>query len=203
MRNMKRTIMLVSIIVLMAGCGNSSASHANSSNSVDNVLNKQVSEAEKNTLNNEDQGVQNDKQAGNVTAVNDSLDQLIASAKGDANVDYDLTRMGSDMVYATVYQLMVNPDDYVGKTIKMNGLYYATYYEPTDQYYHYCIIEDAAACCAQGLEFVWGDGSHVYPDEYPVENAEIIVTGVFETYQEEGDSNLYCQLKDATMEIDG
>ena len=33
------------------------------------------------------------------------------------------------------------------------------------------------ACCAQGLEFVWGDGSHKYPDEYPAEDAEIEVQG--------------------------
>lgn len=115
-------------------------------------------------------------------------------------VDMDLTVMGSDMVYATVYQLMVDPDTYVGKTIRMEGTYYAAYYEPTEKYYHYCIIADATVCCTQGMEFVWDDGSHVYPDEYPAEETEIIVTGVFETYREEGDPNLYCRLKDAVME---
>ena len=40
------------------------------------------------------------------------------------------------------------------------------------------------ACCAQGLEFVWGDGSHKYPDEYPAEDTEIEVQGTFETYKE-------------------
>lgn len=116
-------------------------------------------------------------------------------------VDYDLTAMSSDMVYATVYQMMVDPDTYIGKTFRMDGLYYGSYYEPTAQYYHYCIIQDATACCAQGMEFVWGDGSHVYPDEYPAENAKVIVQGVFETYREDGDSNLYCRLKDATLEV--
>ena len=68
------------------------------------------------------------------------------------------------------------------------------------KYYHYCIIQDATACCAQGMEFVWGDGSHVYPDEYPAEDADVIVEGTFETYREEGDSNLYCRLANATLE---
>lgn len=122
--------------------------------------------------------------------------------KQENTIDYDLTTMGSDMVYATVYQLMMSPDDYIGKTIRMEGSYSATWYEPTAKYYHYCIIQDAMACCAQGMEFVWDDGSHVYPDEYPQENAKIVVTGVFETYREEGDSNLYCRLKDATMEVE-
>lgn len=75
------------------------------------------------------------------------------------------------------------------------------YYEPTEKYYHYCIIQDALACCAQSMEFVWGDGRRVYPDEYPEENAEIMVQGTFETYREDGDDNLYFQLKDATLEV--
>lgn len=123
------------------------------------------------------------------------------TAQGNADVDYDLTSMSSDMVYATVYQMMVDPDAYIGKTLCMDGLYYAAYDEVSKKYYHYCLIQDAAACCAQGLEFVWGDGSHVYPDEYPKENEEVRVQGVFETYQEDGDSNLYCRLKDAVLEV--
>jgi hypothetical protein len=83
----------------------------------------------------------------------------------------------------------------------MNGLYYAGYYEPAAKHYHYCIIQDALACCAQGIEFIWRNGSHVYPDEYPEENAKIVVQGTFETYREDGDGNLYCRLKDATMEV--
>lgn len=105
------------------------------------------------------------------------------------------------MVYATVYQMLMDPDTYVGKSFRMNGLYSAYYYEPTGQYYHYCSIQDALACCAQGLEFVWDDGTHVYPEEYPEENAEIVVQGYYETYQEEGDSNLYCRLRDATLVV--
>ena len=109
--------------------------------------------------------------------------------------------MNSDMVYATVSQLMYEQDSYVGKSIRMNGLYYPGYDERTGQCYQYCIIQDALACCAQGLEFVWGDGSHVYPDEYPAEETEIVVQGVFDLYQEEGDGLIYCRLKDATMEV--
>lgn len=123
-----------------------------------------------------------------------------ADQENGGRADYDLTVMSSDMVYAIVYQMMSEPDDYIGKTFRMDGLYYASYYEPTEQYYHYCIIQDAAACCAQGMEFVWGDGSHIYPDEYPAEDTMVVVQGVFETYREDGDPNLYCRLRDATLE---
>ncbi|MDO4344905.1 MAG: hypothetical protein Q4C50_08900 [Eubacteriales bacterium] len=138
---------------------------------------------------------------------NNSVDKIIseqieetASQSGDG-ADYDLTAMSSDMVYATVYQMMTDSDAYIGKTIRMGGLYHAVYYEATEKYYHYCIIQDATACCAQGIEFVWGDGDHVYPDDYPQDYAHIVVQGVFEPYQEDGDSNLYCRLNSATLEV--
>ena len=57
------------------------------------------------------------------------------------------------------------------------------------------------ACCAQGLEFVWGDGSHAYPDEYPAEDAEIEVQGTLETYKEKNDDTTYCRLANADMKI--
>lgn len=119
----------------------------------------------------------------------------------DHSIDYDLTLMGSDMVYATVYQMMVDPETYIGKTFRITGTHYPVYVDVTGKYYHYCIIQDATACCAQGMEFVWDNGSHTYPDEYPEENAEITVTGTFETYREENDQNLYCRLIHATLEF--
>ena len=62
------------------------------------------------------------------------------------------------------------------------------------------MIQDATSCCAQGMEFVWENGTHIYPDEYPEDNAEIVVEGTFETYKEEGDQNLYCRLSDAILQ---
>lgn len=117
------------------------------------------------------------------------------------DVDYDLSQMPADLVYASVYQLMVDPQDFEGKVFKMVGNYYATWYDPTARYYHYLVIEDAAACCAQGIEFVMGDGSAKYPDSYPKTNAVLEVTGVFETYKEEGDDRLYCRIKDASVKL--
>ena len=105
------------------------------------------------------------------------------------------------MVYATVYQLMTEPDKYVGKTFRIDELYYAVKDEKVGTYYHYCIIKDAQACCSQGLEFVWGDGTHVYPDEYPKDETEIEVTGTFETYKESKDDMLYGHLVNSKLQI--
>lgn len=120
-----------------------------------------------------------------------------------SEVDYDLTTMSPTMVYGTVYQMMVYPEKYIGKTVKMRGTYTYEFYDKTNQYYHYVQIADAAACCAQGIEFVWQDGSHAFPESYPDEAAEIEVIGTFETYEESGDSNLYCRLANSEMRVLG
>lgn len=136
--------------------------------------------------------IQEDDSTQGLTAEEETLDE---------SVDYDLTKMGSDMVYATVYQMMVNPKDYEGKKVRVQGLYYGAWYEPTSQYYFYVIIQDALACCSQGIEFIWEDGNHVYPDEYPQDGSEVEVMGVFETYQEEGDETIYCRLRDSSLKV--
>lgn len=128
-------------------------------------------------------------------------EETVKKEQKTSTIDYDLTKMNSDMIYATVFQMMIDPDSYIGKTIKMKGLYYASYNELNDKYYHFVVVADAAACCSQGIEFVWGDGSHVYPDEYPLDETEVEVTGVFEGYQEDGEDNTYYRLKNSVFRI--
>ena len=60
-----------------------------------------------------------------------------------------------------------------------------------------CIISDATACCAQGIEFVLTE-DRKFPEEYPEKGTEITVVGIFDTYME--GSYKYCQLIDAVME---
>ena len=115
--------------------------------------------------------------------------QSINSNAGDTKrtADVDLTVLSSTMVYAEVNRMMDRPDEYIGKTIRMQGPYYVSFYETTNQYYHYVLVEDAAACCVQGLEFIW-DGEHVYPDDYPAlaDESQIEINGVFSSYDELG-----------------
>ena len=90
------------------------------------------------------------------------------------------------MIYVQVYNMMQAPDDYLGQTIKVNGTYFPLFYEQTGKYYHYVMIKDAQACCQNGIEFVWDEWTHVYPDEYPAENTEIQIVGTYDVYEEEG-----------------
>lgn len=110
------------------------------------------------------------------------------------NIDIDLTVMSSTMVYSQVSEIMADPDAYVGKIMKMKGLLTVFHSEETGKYYFGCLIQDATACCAQGIEFELA-GDYQYPDDYPPENTEITVVGVFDTYIE--GVGLYCTLRNA------
>ena len=131
-----------------------------------------------------------DKKVTGSTATPDNKEQ-----KNEAQMKYDLTDMGSDMVYATVYQMMAYPEDYEGKKFKIRGNYYHLYDKKTKKTYYYCVIQDATACCAQGIEFAWKNKPH----KFPVKDEEIVVTGTFHTYREKGDDNLYGRLEDAVI----
>ena len=76
----------------------------------------------------------------------------------------------------------------------MKGQFVFYYDEEKDQYYYACLIKDAMACCAQGLEFIPA-GDCVYPDDFPPALTEINVTGTFNTLEDDGET--YCALTDA------
>ncbi len=130
--------------------------------------------------------------------VTESADESAADNPSDAESDYvDLTALSGTMVYAEVYNMMSHPEDYIGKTVRMDGVYAVYHDESTDKYYHACVISDATACCSQGIEFEL-KGDHSYPDDYPEEGSRICVEGVFDTYNE-GDQ-MYCTLRDSAIQ---
>ena len=116
--------------------------------------------------------------------------EMAAPAPGNA-VDVDLTQLSSTMVYSEVYAMMTEPENYIGKTVKMHGNFATQEYN--GQRLYACIVQDATACCAQGLEFE-PESTLSYPDDYPEPGAEITVTGTFDSYREEVDRNTYIYL---------
>ena len=117
-------------------------------------------------------------------------------------VDVDLTVLSSTMVYSEVYNMLYyDQESYYGKTVKANGIF-AIYQMVVDgvtqpaPVAYACIIADATACCAEGMEFVL-EGDYTYPDDYPELGGELTVTGRYETYERDGLT--YCHLVDAEL----
>lgn len=196
---MKRTgigIWLLAAVVLISGCGKraDNGKGINSGETVDKVIESQVKkEEQKKTEESTKEDTQKNNQQNTDTQTPESVQGTVNAP--EAAVDVDLSVMDSDMIYATVYQMMSDPEQYVGKTFRIEGKFYVTYDEMTKNQYYYCVIKDATECCAQGLEFVWGDGSHIYPDEYPTDGTEVVVDGTFELYME--NDSRYCRLANA------
>lgn len=122
-----------------------------------------------------------------------------SKTKGN-KIDVDLNNLNANVVYAQVFQMMTEPDKFIGKRIRMSGqfnVYAAEEGNPSGVTEYYAIIiADAQACCQQGIEFVWP--GHTYPDGFPEVKSNASVTGIFEVYEENGKK--YCRLIADTVE---
>ena len=114
-----------------------------------------------------------------------------ASEKAEV-VDLDLTTLSSTMVYSEVYNIMSDPASYIGKSIKMTGMY-ANFTGQDGASYPACIITDATACCQNGIEF------DLTEKNYPSEGTQVTVLGVFDSYIDKADGNTYYHLRDAKL----
>ncbi|MCR5060387.1 MAG: hypothetical protein K6A80_05055 [Saccharofermentans sp.] len=187
MRKLISLILCCAVILTMLGCEDNSASGrpGNQPAGVNDVLESGMASED------------------NITSVADSRTSAPETTGGSESsqdstggIDVDLTVMSSTVVYSEVYSMMISPESYIGKTVKMKGAFVVYHDALTDKYYYACIISDATACCSQGIEFILTD-DYTYPDDYPQEGGEICVAGVFDTYQENG--RYYCTLRDARI----
>ena len=140
--------------------------------------------------------------SGRQSGVNDGAPEPDPISESDLTnsstdgIDIDLTTLSATVVYSEVYDMMFYPDNYVGKTVKMDGMFTYYYDEANDKYYFACIIMDATACCSQGIEFEPSE-DFTYPDDFPEDGGDICVVGVFDTYEEDGFT--YCTLRNAEI----
>ncbi len=88
-------------------------------------------------------------------------------------VDFDISVMNANMVYAQVFDMMMEPEVYADKIIRISGDYYRLP-DNKGNMTNAVIIRDALACCQQGMEFVWDFGEAV-----PAQETPITVTGPF------------------------
>ena len=122
-----------------------------------------------------------------------------SSGSGGDSIDkcIDLTQMSDTLLYAKVNDMIENPDEYKGKTIKIKGAFSSVISSSQNSRSYACVVTDANGCCSQGLEFVpYPD--YMYPDDFPKLWDDITVFGIFETYQK--DSSICCRLINAEIE---
>ena len=111
-------------------------------------------------------------------------------------VDYDLTKMSKHSAIDFIIAMAENNESNKGQVVKISGKF--NVYEEGGMRYFMVTLEDSEHGHTQALEFVL-DGDYTYPDDYPSIGTNIIVTGTFNTYIEDG--NTYCFLDKASIEI--
>lgn len=172
------------LAVVLSACGNGetavSRTDPNNANSVEAVLQQQMAaeEAPQPTVE-----IVVENPAEDVIPDDLGAEAWEMTGEPDASVDVDLTVLNSNMVYAEVYNMMTQPQEYIGKSIKMRGSFGEFQDETTNQVYYSCIIQDATACCAQGIEFI-PENMDAFVQAGYVTGDEIVLEGVYEIYEE-------------------
>lgn len=94
----------------------------------------------------------------------------------------DIVEIKEKLFIAQTNDIYLNPEDYLGKTIKYEGIFDSFYYEPAGETYYY-VIRYGPGCCGYdanpGFEVAW-------PGEYPEPNDWVEATGILELYEEDG-----------------
>ena len=194
MKHFKLLAFLLVLSFIMTSCGSqqTSGSHKESmSPSVNDVLEEKTSDANGSIPETIPSEVEDEPETPEPSSSTSETGEY-------AKVDIDLTTLNSNLVYSQVYDMITDPDGYLGKTVKMSGQF--AIYEGAERVYCACIVADATACCSQGIEFIL-EGEPPYPEGYPELGSEITVSGIFDTYIEtmQGQDFTYIQLIDATL----
>lgn len=116
-------------------------------------------------------------------------------------VDLDLTLLDNEAVHAQIFQMLVAPEEYTGKTVRMQGNctpYQAPQESPVlnpGQHYLSCVITDEHNCCSQGIDFQLADTTTT---RFPEAGSKITVVGRFQLAEVNGYS--YTYVADARLE---
>jgi zinc transport system permease protein len=108
----------------------------------------------------------------------------------------DIVEIREKMFIAQTNAVYLNTEDYMGKTIKMEGIFKTEVgYDTT-----YCfVIRYGPGCCGYdgnaGFEVAWAAPRH----SYPAEDAWVEAVGVHSSYEEDGFPYLYLSLSDLTV----
>lgn len=121
-------------------------------------------------------------------------------------IDIDLTGFSSNMLYAEVYNMGMNPNDYVGKVISLTGDF-ASFPKDldnngnpiSDEEIFVCLVSDAMACCQSGIEFI-PEKNSLFWKERPTEGSKITITGMCDIFLDEGGWFTIIQLDNAKIE---
>jgi uncharacterized membrane protein YcgQ (UPF0703/DUF1980 family) len=103
----------------------------------------------------------------------------------------DIVEIGEKMFIAQVNDIYLNADDYLGKKIKLEGVFK----QSTGEEPYYFVIRYGPGCCGNdglvGFEVAWDKGK---AQAYPADDSWVEAEGVLKSYEEEGYQLSYIDL---------
>lgn len=90
------------------------------------------------------------------------------------NFDFDFTGMSYNVLSGVLFDILVTPEKYKNKTVKVAGNFNTQVHE--GKRYFSVIKWDATGCCPAGIDFIPPENMK-YPEDFPENDAEITVCG--------------------------
>ncbi|MDR1950581.1 MAG: hypothetical protein LBQ38_14420, partial [Spirochaetaceae bacterium] len=118
-----------------------------------------------------------------------------------ASLPGDIIDIREKLFIAQTNEIYLNAGDYMGKTIRLEGLFKSEFYEDTGTGYCF-VIRYGPGCCGNdgsaGFEVAWD--SPVQADKpYPNTDDWVEAVGVLQNYEEDGYPYLYLSLVSLTV----
>ena len=133
--------------------------------------------------------------AANSSVQTDSSTDTGLMPDKELTIDVDIAGLRLLVVHGEVNKILTNPENYIGKRVRMSGNYYYMTSQDRSMRYHYIAVEPGDSCCVRGLEFAW-DADGAFPDGFPNEWADIEITGVYASYTESGETYYYIAVEE-------
>ncbi|MDR0557588.1 MAG: metal ABC transporter permease [Treponema sp.] len=122
-----------------------------------------------------------------------------AGNDGSTGAAAETIEIKEKLFIAQVNDVYLNPEDYFGKTIKLQGLFKLQQYENKNYYF---VIRYGPGCCGNdgnaGFEVAWDDSFTLQP-HYPAEDEWVEAAGELKSYEEDGFPYLYISLMSLTL----
>ena len=111
----------------------------------------------------------------------------------------DIVEIKEKMFVAQTNDVYINPDEYLGRTIKLEGMFGLDIEMSPPVYY---VFRYGPGCCGYdanaGFEVVWKDEKTAYPNE----NDWVEAAGVLENYDDGGEEYLRLALTSLTVKAE-
>jgi len=92
----------------------------------------------------------------------------------EGKFDIDFTKMNFNIASSMMFDFLIQPEEYVEKTVLIKGQYHTEVYE--NERLFAVFIWDATGCCPQSLSFI-PPKNMTFPDGFPGEKQEVILSG--------------------------